>query len=93
MIISGNRMPIHTRRLRGYNKASIAAAVPVLPELELDSDVWDEGFKGMDVTVELSVQHGQRPGASSLSHASGRQIEHWHYCGCEHTDRTVRQRL
>ena len=46
MIISSNRMPIHTRRLRGYNKASIAAAVPALPELELEPNVWDEGFEG-----------------------------------------------
>ena len=45
MIISGNRMPIHTRRLRCYNKASIAAAVAALPALELDRGVWDEGFQ------------------------------------------------
>ena len=39
-------MPIHTRRLRCQQKLSIAAAVLVLPELELDRDVWDEGFEG-----------------------------------------------
>ena len=46
MIISGNRMPIHTRSLRCQQKLSIAAAVPVLPEFELEPNVWDEAFEG-----------------------------------------------
>ena len=46
MIISGNRMRTPTRSLCCCKKLSITAAVPILPELELETDVWDEGFVG-----------------------------------------------